>query len=303
MGTLFSITICEKEFQSEKLNELADPAFDEVKRIENEMSELDLQSKVSEINRNAGISPVHVSDDFIKVMKIALEVSQITEGALDVSFKPLGSLWDIKNAKKPPEPDEIRKVLPLINYRKILLDEKNRTVFLSDQGMAIGLGAVAKGYAASKAADILRASGLKNFIINAGGDLYFSGKKNSEFWSAGLQDPDKSSGVILVLQILTDCAVVTSGDYERFFIYNGRRYHHIMNPKTGYPSEGLRSVTVFAKDPAVADAFATGFFVMGKEKSLEILRSRKDLAAIFIDPDRKIYKAGNISVFANLTSD
>lgn len=299
MGTLFEITVLKKGLSQEKLVAAIDSAFAEVKRLEKQMSEWIPDSPIALTARYAGVKPVAVTDEIIEIVEKALEISERTDGRFDISFKPLGRLWDVMNRKEPPEDFHIKEILGLVNYKNILLDKINKTIYLKKPGMAIGLGGIAKGYAVSRAEGKITEAGISDFIINAGGDLYFSGNRNGEPWSCGIQDPDKNVNVLLRFKIKSDCAVVTSGNYERFFIFEGKKYHHIIDPKTGYPGTGTKSVTVFAKDAAFADAYATSFFLLGYERSLEITDKNKDVAFIMIDENGDILKSGNISSFAD----
>jgi thiamine biosynthesis lipoprotein len=251
------------------------------------------------ISKYAGIKPVRATDDVIYVIDLALSVSKQTEGVFDITFKPLGYLWNVKDIKKPPEYAEIQKALGLIDYRDVVVDKDNKTIFLKRLGMSIGLDGIAKGYAAGKAAKKMEEHGIHNFIINAGGDLYYSGKKNRKYWTCGIRNPDsKDDSIVKKFEIRSNCAVATSGDYEKFFVFEGVRYHHIIDPRTGYPGVGVRSVTVFSEDPALADAYATSFFLLGYEKSLKITNEKQDVAFVMIDKDGKILKSNNISRFA-----
>ncbi|MBU2531083.1 MAG: FAD:protein FMN transferase, partial [Elusimicrobia bacterium] len=263
MGTIFKIKVFadKKKLTKERFNTLAQKAFDEVSRLESEMSEWRPDSPISRAAINSGIKPVAITPDIARVVDMALDISHENDGAFDISFKPLGRLWNIKKRKIPPTKNEIEKALAYVNYTNIILDKKNMTLFLKLKGMHIGLGGIAKGYAAGKAGDILKLAGIKNFIINAGGDLFVSGNKDGEYWTSGIKNP--KGDMFLKFKVKTDCAVVTSGDYERFFIYKGKKYHHIINVRTGYPAEGLKSVTVISENPALADAYATSFFILG----------------------------------------
>jgi FAD:protein FMN transferase len=203
----------------------------------------------------------------------------------------------VEKRKEPPPEEEIRAALRLVDYRNITLDKDRRTLFLKRPGMAVGLGAVAKGYAAGRAARKMAEGGIRDFIIDAGGDLYFSGSKGAKGWTCGIQDPDRRGEQLIRLRVKRDCAVVTSGDYERYFDFQGRRYHHIIDTRTGYPATGTRSVTVMALDPAVADAYATSFFILGPVKAAEIAARNPGLAFILIDEKGKVWRGGPLGEF------
>ena len=299
MGTLFKIKVFGKGLSKKKFTEVTESAFSEIARLESEMSEWLPDSQISLIARFAGIRPVKVSDDVADIIARSLVISRQTGGTFDISFKPLGYLWNIGKRKAPPGNSVIQNARKLVGYQKIILNKIKKTVFLKQSGMSIGLGGIAKGYAAGKIADKMREAGINNFIINAGGDLYFSGTKAEKAWICGIKEPDDNDDIIGRFKIKTDCAVATSGNYERFFIYKGKRYHHIIDPRTGYPATGMKSVTVFSRNPACADAFATSFFILGYEKSLRIVQGGKqNIAFIMIDENNRILKSKNISAFA-----
>jgi FAD:protein FMN transferase len=302
MGTIVKIKAYGKGLSWGRFDEVSRGAFAEIARLEKEMSEWIPESPISQAARFAGQKAVPVSEEIITVIDLSLEVSRQTGGAFDISFKPLGRLWRVEKRKEPPREEEIRAALRLVDYRNIMLDKGHRTLFLKRSGMAIGLGAIAKGYAAGRAALKMTESGIRDFIIDAGGDLYLSGSKGRKAWTCGIQDPDRRGEQIIRLKIKTDCAVVTSGDYERYFDFQGRRYHHIIDTRTGYPSTGTRSVTVLARDPAVADAYATSFFILGPVKAAEIAGRNPGLAFILIDDRGKIWRGGPVGDFVEEVS-
>ncbi|MCK5583334.1 MAG: FAD:protein FMN transferase, partial [Elusimicrobiales bacterium] len=208
MGTVFKIKVFadKKKLSKERFNILAKQSFDEVSRWEGEMSEWRFDSPISKAAVNAGIKPVAITYDIVRVINMALKVSNESGGAFDISFKPLGRLWNIKKRKIPPSKKEIEKALAFVNYKNIILDKKFMTLFLKKKGMRIGLGGIAKGYAAGKAGDILKRAGINDFIINAGGDLFVSGNKNGKHWTSGVKNP--KDDLFLKFKIKNDCAVV-----------------------------------------------------------------------------------------------
>lgn len=302
MGTIVKIKAYGKGLSRERFDEVSRSAFGEIARLEREMSEWIPESPISQAARLAGQKAVPVPDETASVIDVALSVSRQTGGVFDISFKPLGRLWQVEKRKEPPRAEEIRAARGLVDYRDIVLDRERRTLFLKRPGMAVGLGAIAKGYAAGRAAQKMAAGGLRDFIIDAGGDLYLSGSKGGKAWTCGIQDPDRPGGQIIVLRVKTACAVVTSGDYERYFDFQGRRYHHIIDPRTGYPATGSRSVTVMARDPAVADAYATAFFILGPAKAAEIAGRTTGVAFILIDDRGKIRRGGPVDEFVEEVS-
>lgn len=292
LGTIVNLTIIAPS--GERASSAARAAFGEIERIEKLMSPHLAESDVSGINARAADGPVRVSADTFAVIALSQEVSRLTNGAFDASFASLGKLWDFsKEPFSPPKKSEVLRLLPLVNYKNVLLNKKDSTVRFARKGMKIGLGGVAKGYAIGKAIEALKKHGVRDAIVEAGGDLKVIGSKFGAPWRVGLMHPREKS-IIITLTLKGGESIVTSGDYERFAIYKGIRYHHIIDPATGYPANGLVSVSVIAADPARADAFATALFVMGKEKSVELLTKRKYLRAILIDPGMKIYASKDL---------
>ena len=298
MGTVMKIKAVAKGDAEAKTEEAFGAAFREISALESELSEWQPGSPVSEVNRNAGTERVAVPEAVVTVTQKALDIAEVTEGAFDVTFKPIGRLWNVKERTSPPPPDSIRAALKQVDYKQIELDTLKNTLFLKREGMEIGFGGIAKGYAALHAGRILEEYGIGNYIINAGGDLYVKGSKGERRWTSGIKNPDKQEGKpLLAFSILKSCGIATSGNYENFFIHEGIRYHHIIDLSTGYPSRGMKSTTVFSEDPAIADAYATAFFILGYEKSLQIVQNDPSLAFILIDEKGTIYKSPNIGEF------
>ena len=298
MGTVMKIKAVAEGDKEEKTQEAFDAAFREISELESELSEWQPASPVSEVNRKAGIERVKVPEAVVTVTQKALDIADVTDGAFDVTFKPIGRLWDVKERTAPPPPDSIRTVLSQVDYKQIELDTLQNTLFLKKQGMEIGFGGIAKGYAAFRAGEVLEGYGINNYIINAGGDLYVKGKKGDRRWTSGIKDPDtRQKKPLLAFSVVKACGIATSGDYESYFIHEGTRYHHIIDLKTGYPARGVKSVTVFSEDPSKADAYATAFFILGHEKALRIVEQDPSLAFVLIDDKDTIYKSPNIGEF------
>ena len=266
MGTYVTITVAAKE--SKEVLAAIDAGFAEVKRLEKVLSEWRPDSRISAVNRHAGKNPVRVGEEVFQVFKMALEVSKKSDGAFDVTFAALGGLWDYK-AKNPRIPDkkEIEKRARLVDYRQLVLNAKNRSVMLKKPGMRTGLGGIAKGYVVDRVSTVLKEKGHPDHLVIAGGDLYASGTRGDRKWRIGIRDP-KNRGLYAAVEV-QDEGVATSGNYEKFFYQDGVRYHHILDPKTGWPARGTASVTVIAKSAAEADAWATALFVLGPEKALK----------------------------------
>lgn len=250
-----------------------DAVFAEFDRLETLMSVWREGSDIVRLNAAAGDRPVPVRREVIEVLTIARQVSEWTGGKFDVTFGALSDLWrfDHDQDNRIPDPNEVRRRLPLIDYRQLTIDARAGTAFLERKGMRAHLGGIGKGYAIDRGIAILRGRGLRDFMIQAGGDLYVAGLKAGRPWRLGIQDPRGPADRIFASLDLTDSTCSTSGDYERFFIANGRRYHHIIDPATGEPSQGTRSVTIVTDRAAIADGLSTGVFLLGARDGLALL--------------------------------
>jgi len=265
MDTLVTITAVAP---SEKSAESAiDAAFAEIKRLEKLISFWDPESEISAINRNAGIRPVKISPETFELIKESLYISEKTDGAFDATIGPVIKQWDFKKHKKPG-PAKLDGALKKVNYRKLRLDKRNSTAYLAEKGMSFDTGGIAKGFAADRAEKVLRARGIKAGLIAIAGDIKGFGKKpDGKGWTVAIRNPRESEGNELLAKIeLTDEAVSTSGDYERYFMEGGKRFHHLLDPRTGHPAEGFQSVSVIAPRAVWTDGFSTGTFIMGPEK-------------------------------------
>lgn len=265
-------------------------AMAEVARIEMIASEWQSDSELSRLNRRAGAGPQPISIELFEILEIAKEVSAASHGAFDVSFHAVGSLWKFTPGSTPPAKTAILQRLALVDHTKIVLDKSNGTVSLTLPGMALGLGAIAKGYAVDRAVAVMRAHDFNNVIVEGGGDVYLSGSKGDISWHVGIQDP-LQKGAIGTLNV-RDQAVVTSGNYQRFFEYQGTKYAHILDPSTGYPvpyDRSPRSVSVVARDTARADAYATALAVMGAERGIKFAATVPSLDAVMIDAAGTVY--------------
>lgn len=298
MGTTVKIKAVAAADEEEKTQEALDAAFQEIARLESELSEWQPASPVSEVNRKAGIMNVQVLDAVVTMTEKALEIADVTDGAFDVTFKPIGRLWNVKERTGPPPADSIQAVLTLIDYKQIELDTPKHLLFLKKPGMEIGFGDIARGYAAHHAGKVLEKHGINNYIINVGIDLYVKGKKGEQHWTSGIKNPNpEKEKPLLAFSVVKACGIATSGNYESYFIHEGTRYHHIIDLKTGYPARGSKSVTVFSEDPAKADAYATAFSILGYDKAIKIAQENPSLAFILIDDKDAIYKSPNIGEF------
>jgi thiamine biosynthesis lipoprotein len=292
-------TICTITLYDYGKNDIYREIFDRIRQIENRMSVNIPSSDVSRINDSAGSNPVQVHEDVFKVIQKALYFAQASDGAFDPTVGPLVSLWGIgTEAERVPSQQEINSALALINRRDVELNEKERTVFLKRAGMALDLGAIAKGYAADEAAAIIRKYGIPMAIVDLGGNIIVCGKKKDKNpWRVGIQHPGKERGAYIgVLRIEeADKTIVTSAVNERYFEKDGKRYHHIFSPVTGYPAAtGLLSVTIITSCSMDADALSTAAFVLGYEKGRALIESLPGTEAVFIFEDLSVIKTGNI---------
>ena len=295
MGSRFDITVVAND--SIQANKYIDTAVAEISRIEKLISSWDANSQTSEINRYAGIKPVKVDKELFDLIERAIGISKLTDGAFDISYASMDRIWKFDGSMtKMPSKEEITASVEKVGYQNIILDKKNSTVFLKLEGMKIGFGAIGKGYAADKAKTLLISKGVNSGIINASGDMNTWGKQpNGNEWKVAITNPMDKNKVFALLPI-TNGAVVTSGNYEKYVNFNGKRYTHIIDPRTGYPSTGLISVTVFAPKAELADALATSVFVMGKEAGLDRINQLPKIECIIIDDKGNITKSKNIEI-------
>lgn len=250
-------------------------------------------SEVSKINASSGLGPVEVSDDTLDVIKSSIEFSEISDGAFDITIGVITKEWGFTVGKyRLPEDKVIRELLKLVDYKNI--DISDSKVELKKRGMYLDLGGIAKGYAVDKVYDFLKSKNIKEAIIDAGGTIRTIG--TGKVWKIGIKDPDGRRDVIGILSLESGLAVATSGDYERYFVENGVRYHHLLDPRTGYPANLCRSVTVVSDSAAESDALSTAIFVLGPEKGLE-LAERLGLGTVIVD------KYGDIIVSDNLSKE
>jgi thiamine biosynthesis lipoprotein len=267
-----------------------DAVFAEFERLEALMSTWRPGSDVLRINAAAGVQPVPVNADVRDVLRQARQISEWTEGTFDVTFGALADVWKFDHDQDNSIPAEaaIRARLPLIDYRRIVIDDRAGTVFLTRTGMKIHLGGIGKGYAVERAIRILRGAGLRDFMVQAGGDLYVGGHKDGRPWRLGINDPRGPQGQSFATVDLTDSTFSTSGDYARFFMKNGVRYHHILDPRTGQPARLCRSVTIAAESPVLADAIAKGVFILGPEKGMALVERIPHLEAVIVTAKNEV---------------
>lgn len=292
MGTSIDIVILTEN--EKKANEAIDAAIAEMSRIEEMMTDWKETSQLSAINHAAGLHPVKVDPELLELLEESKKVSELTDGRFDVTYKGAGYLWDFQSQHPEiPDREKIMEYISRIDYHKIDLDFKAGTAYLQEKGMQIGLGGIAKGYAVDRAMDVIGDAGFSDYAVNAGGDLSVRGLKNNKLWWVSIRHPREHDKTAAILPV-SNLAVVTSGDYERFFMIDGQRYSHIIDPKTGWPARYCQSVTVMAKTAAWADALATGVFVLGPEKGLALIESLPDVEGVIIDGDGRMHISKNL---------
>ena len=267
-------------------------AMGEIARLEALMSSWRKDSEVSRINRQAP-EPVKVSPETLEVVEKSLWAGKLSEGTFDITFQSMSDLWKFGDAAdrepKPPSPRAVKAKLPLVDYRRVLVDLDACTVQVP-KGVQIGLGGIAKGYIVDRAASVLKQAGLVSFLVKAGGDLIGVGRKpDGSPWVSGIQDPRAKSGDYFATLELTDHAFSTAGDYARSYVHDGKRYHHIIDPRTGYPATASRSVTVWAPSALLADAVDDAVFILGPERGLELAAELNDVGVVVVDAQNRVH--------------
>ena len=296
MGNRFEISILANEENFANAN--IDLAVAEISRIEKLLTTFSNDSVTFQINENAGIQPVVVPKEVFDLIFRCQMISKMTQGAFDISYGSIDKkFWNFDlNMTSLPDKDLAKKAVELINYENIILNETDKTVFLKNKGMRIGFGGIGKGYAAECAKKILQQNGIESGIVNAAGDLTAWGyQENGEAWTIGIADPNKKESVFSTFNI-TNTSVATSGNYEKFVIIDGKKYSHTIDPKTGYPISGIKSVTIIAENAEIADALATPVTVMGIEVGLNFINQIPNVGCIIIDDYDKTYSSKNINI-------
>jgi len=257
--------------------------MDDMRRIDAEMSVYKQDSEISRINAHAAEGPVQVSAELAALIARALEFSEITHGAFDITYASVGYLYDYRKHVKPDDAAR-EKAVQAVDYHNVTVDLPNDTVRFAKAGVRIDLGGIAKGYAVEHGAGLLRERGIEHAIVTAGGDSRIIGDRRGRPWMVGIRDPRNKDGVVTRIP-LEDEAISTSGDYERFFEEDGVRYHHILNPKTGKSADLVRSVTIIGPDGTSTDALTKGPFILGWQKGLELIDSLPGFETVIIDKD------------------
>lgn len=266
-----------------------DAAFKEMERIEHVFSKFNKDSEISRINSQAGAEDVITNPEVLKLIQDSIYYSNISEGSFDITVGPLMQIWGFVHKNNSiPDRQTIEGTLRHVGYKKISIDPEKLSIRFLDKETRIDLGAIAKGYAVDRAKDVLISHGIKNALVNLGGNIFALGQAPGRIsWNIGVEDPRNKARLLWRLR-LKDRAVSTSGNYERFFILNGKRYSHIINPITGQPCQGIISVTVVTDSAESCDALSTAIFVMGEEKGLKLARSIKDIQVLILKEDGKI---------------
>lgn len=264
--------------------------YAELERLEAMMSVWRPDSEIVRLNDAAGRHAVPVSPEMLEVLRVAHDVGDWTNGAFDVTFAALTDIWkfDQDQDNHIPSPDQIKARLPFIDYRAVTIDPAARTAYLARAGMRAHLGGIGKGYAIDRVSTIFRSHGLRNFMIQFGGDLYVAGTRGPRPWHLAIQDPRAPTGDYFAAIELSDSSFSTSGDYERFFMRDGRRYHHIIDTRTGQPARGCRSVTIVAKNATLADALSTGVFVMGPTDGMALIERLPDVEGVIVSSENRV---------------
>jgi thiamine biosynthesis lipoprotein len=296
MGNRFEISVVADN--EEWAQSCIDAGVEEIRRIEKLLTTFSDDSETNQVNQNAGIAPVKVSRETFNLIQRSLKISAVTQGAFDITYGSIDKrLWNFDEKMTAlPDKETAKKMVKLINYRNVILDDENCTVFLREKGMRIGFGGIGKGYGAEMAKRVMIDNGVKSGVVNASGDLTAWGfQPNGKQWTIGIVNPDSSEEVFSQMDI-TGLAVATSGNYEKFAVIDGKKYSHTINPRTGLPVTGIKSVTIISTNAEIADAMATPVTIMGVYAGLDMINQMKDIEAIIIDDDNRIYTSKNINI-------
>lgn len=302
MDTVVEIKIYHK--RKAEAEKAIDSSMKEMRRVEQKMSRFLPGSEVSRINKEALLEKrkgsllaegwISVSDELFSLLEESVRLSDLTKGCFDVTIHPLWKIWKFEGENlEVPGKGEIEKVLKLVNYNNMIL--KNGKISFAKNGMGIDLGGIAKGYAVDAAIKALKERNVESAMVNAGGDIYVLGRKQGKPWRIGIRHPRREGEILGTIEV-EDRAIVTSGDYERFFFSGGKKYHHIINPKTGYPADECQSVTIVAKEATFADGLATGIFVLGPKEGMALIESLEEVEGVIVN------KEGDVSVSSGLVS-
>jgi len=296
MGNHFELTVVanDEKWAYDKI----DSGVAEIQRIERLLTTFSDDSETNLINQNAGIRPVVVSAETFDLIERSLRISLVTQGAFDITYGSIDKrLWNFdQQMTSLPDKETAKNMVRLINFHNVILDRKKRTVFLKEKGMRIGFGGIGKGYAAERAKLVMKQQGVESGVVNASGDLTAWGfQPNGSPWTVGIANPDAKHNVFSYMSI-TDMAVATSGNYEKFVMIDGKKYSHTINPRTGLPVTGIKSVTIITTNAEIADAMATPVMIMGIRTGLDMIDQIKDIEAVIIDDNDRLYTSKNINI-------
>jgi thiamine biosynthesis lipoprotein len=276
----------------------AQAVFDEMKRLDWEMSNFKPESEIGRLNAQAGVSAVKVSDETLEVIERAIDISKRSNGIFDITVGAFKGMWKFDEDMDGtlPDPADVKQRLAMVNWKDIVVDHKAKTVKLRRKGMAVTLGGIAKGYAVDKCVALLRTRGFSDFMVQAGGDMYIAGSKGAEPWVVGIRDPRGAADAMFARARLNEHSFSTSGDYERGFVKNGVRYHHILDPRDGQPAHASRSVTIRAKDAFTADAWSKVMFIDGWQTGLKVITDNKlsDFDVVWVDDKNEVHMTDGI---------
>ncbi len=295
MGNQFEITVVDTNETVAK--EHLEAAVLEIQRIENLLTTFREESQTNQINQNAGMKPVKVDPEVFNLIERSLRISKITDGYFDISYGSIDKkFWNFdREMKELPDPERIKEHLKLVNYHNILLNREDSTVFLKEKGMRIGFGGIGKGYAAEMGKRLLLNRGVKSGVVNASGDLTtWVNQADGKPWTIGIANPDNARLPFSYMNI-SNISVATSGNYEKFVSIGGKKYSHTINPKTGMPVTGIKSVTIICPNAEIADALATPVTIMGIEKGIGMIDQIQQVECIIIDDENHIYSSKNIN--------
>jgi len=291
-------TIINFKVSGSKGQKAIEEAIEKLNDIDDKMSAFKEESDISKINSKAGVTPEAVSKDTYSVVKKAVEYSKVLEGTFDPTIRPLVKLWNIGTEEEAiPEKFQIEETLKLVNYNDVILNESNNSIMLKHKKQALDVGGIAKGFAADQVRDIFYKHNIKSALIDLGGNIFaLGGKDDGTPWKVGIQNPFKPRGEYIGILSVKNKSVVTSGNYERYFMKDGKRFHHIIDPKTGYPSQSkIISATIISDDSIDGDGLSTGIYILGIDKAMEIIESIYGIEAIFITENKKVYKTSGIN--------
>lgn len=292
MGSRFDISIVAKDSLTAEQN--IDTVIAEVERIENLISDWRSYTQIGQVNESAGVKPIKVDDEVFQLTKTALKLSELTNGFFDISFAAMDRIWKFDGSMEAmPSEEAVKNSVSKVGYQKIVLDSVNKTIFLQEKGMKIGFGALGEGYAADRCKAMMLAKRINAGIVNGSGDMNTWGKQpNGKDWNIGITNPFKNNELFAIIPLKSG-AVTTSGSYEKFVEFNGTRYAHIINPKTGYPATGLCSATVFGPSAETANGLSTSIMVLGKVEGLKLIKQFPGYQCLLISDKGEVFTSPN----------